>query len=228
MVVEHHPRDVVQCRRLHEHVEPEPRVQLDQRSLLGRQRVRGVPLPRGEREVADGAEKRRGDDHVPPPIVEPQLLGQQTRVDRQLARLSVQHRVVRGDGLGEHAHGRAVRIAQLVFQPAVVERGTGVISERQQQLVADLLEASGAVGADDHPVKAIAQVERDGDERVDLPVSGGGFRGTGTRGSSSRKISSLASTARPKRCASALCDGSCSKPWESTTSKRTVAVVVLA
>ena len=48
-------RNVVQCRRLHEHVEPQPRVQLDQRSLIGRQRARGEPLPRGQREVADGA-----------------------------------------------------------------------------------------------------------------------------------------------------------------------------
>ena len=134
----------------------------------------------GQREAADGAQKRRDDDHVSPALVEPQLLGQQTRVNRQLARLTVQHRVVRRDRLGEDAHGRAVRVSQLVLQPAVVERRTGVISERQQQLVADLLEASGAVRADDHPVEAIAQIERDGDERVDLPVGGGGVLGIGT------------------------------------------------
>ena len=45
-----------------------------------------------------------------------------------------------------------------------------MISERQQQFVADLFEPSGAVGADDHAVEAIAQVERDGDQRVDLLV----------------------------------------------------------
>ena len=100
-------------------------------------------MPRGEREIADRAQQRGGDDHVPPAVVDPELLGQQTCVHRQLARLSMQHGVVRRDGLGEHAHGRAVRVAQLVLQPAVVERGTGVIPERQQQLVADLLEASG-------------------------------------------------------------------------------------
>ena len=40
----------------------------------------------------------------------------------------------------------------------MVKHRTGVISERQQQLIADRLEAPGAVGADDHPVEAMAQV----------------------------------------------------------------------
>ena len=73
-----------------------------------------------------------------------------------------------------------MRVSQLVLQPAMVKHGTGVISERQQQLITDLLKAPGPVSADDHPVEAIAQIERDGDERVDLTVSGGGLRGIGT------------------------------------------------
>ena len=49
----------------------------------------------------------------------------------------------------------------------------------------------------------------------------------GGRGSLSRRISSRESTARAKRCAMALCDGSRSKPWCRHHVERAVAVVVL-
>ena len=63
-----------------------------------------------------------------------------------------------------------MRVAELVLEPVVLKRRPGVVSEREQELVADLVEAAGPVGADDHAVEAIAQVERDGDERFDLAV----------------------------------------------------------
>ena len=94
-------------------------------------------------------------------LVEPQLPRQQPGVQCQLGSLPVQHGVVRGDRLSEHADRGAVRVAQLVLQPAVLECGAGVIAERQQQLVADLLEAAGAIRAHDHAVEAVAQIERE-------------------------------------------------------------------
>jgi hypothetical protein len=78
-------------------------------------------------------------------MLEPTVVAQQGRaVDGRrdevagLERQRVQHGVVRGDRLGESADRGAVRVAKLVLQSAVLERGAGVITERQQQLVADL------------------------------------------------------------------------------------------
>ena len=133
------------------------------------------PRAAGQREVADAAQERGGNEHVPGALVESQLPGQQARAHRQLGSLSVQDRVMRGNRLSENAHGAAVRVAQLVLQPAVVECGAGVIAERQQQLVADLLEAPGAIGAHDHPIEAVAQKDGDGDEGVDLAVRRSGL-----------------------------------------------------
>ncbi len=175
VVVEHRHRDIVQRGRLAEHVEPQPRMQLDQRPLVGRQLARAQPRPLGQRQVADRPQQRGADQHVALALVELEVLGEQARVDRELARLPVQDRVVRRDRLGEHADRRPARVAELVLEPVVLKRRPGVVTEREQQLVADILEAARPVGADDHAVEAIAQVERDRHERVDLAVGGRGL-----------------------------------------------------
>ena len=102
----------------------------------------------------------------------PERLGQQPRVHGQLPRLAVEDRIARGDDLRQHAHGGAPGVAELVLEPPLVQRGARVIAERQQELVAELLEAALAVRAHDHAGEAVAEVHRDGDERPDLVVGG--------------------------------------------------------
>src|SRR3712207_7100212 len=55
-------------------------------------------------------------------------------------------------------------------------RGPGMVAEGEEELVADVLEAAGPVRAHDHAVEAIAQVDGDGHQRVDLRVGRRGLR----------------------------------------------------
>jgi hypothetical protein len=103
-------------------------------------------------------------------LVEPEIAGEPGGEDRQGERLPVEHGVTRRNGLGKDAHDRAVSLAELVVHSAVVEHGPRLVSQREEDIVVDLGETAGPVGADDHAVEAISEVERDGHEPFDLLV----------------------------------------------------------
>ena len=115
VVVEHRVGDVVQRGRLAEHVEAQPRVQGDQRALVGRELARAQAHPVGQREISDRAQQRRADQPVARPRVELELLPEQPGVDGELAGLAMQDRVVRGHRLAEDADGRPVGVTELVL-----------------------------------------------------------------------------------------------------------------
>lgn len=84
--------------------------------------------------------------------------------------MSAHERVFNLYGLGENADGSQVRGTQLPLQAGVLQRGSGVVSHGQQDLVVIIFEAVGVVGADDYAAELVLKVDRDGDEVVYLVV----------------------------------------------------------
>jgi hypothetical protein len=119
---------------------------------------------------------------------------------------------------GEHPYGGEVRAAQLAVQAAVLEHGAGVVAEREQHVVVELLEAARSVGAHHDAGEAVGGVDRDRDERLDLSV-GSRALALGPPVSSARIVTLRSISSDAKRCASALSDGSASKPrWQIRSS----------
>jgi hypothetical protein len=145
-------------------------VQLDERPLVRCERAGLQPGALGQRQIADGAQQRRADQHVALAPVEADVLREQPGVHGQLARFTVEHRVVRGERFRQHPDGRPVRVAELVLEPTVMQRRAGMIAEGEEQLIADVFEPARPVRADDHAVEAVPQVDGDGDQRFDLRV----------------------------------------------------------
>ena len=156
-------------------------MELDQHPLVGRERPGPQDQALRERQQPDGAQQGRADEHVARRLVGPELVGQQAGVHRELARLPVQHGITRRDGLGEHADGGAAGVVDLVLQSRAAQRGARMVAEGEEHLVPDVAEPARAVGADDHAVEAVAEVERDRHERRDLGV-GRRRLGRGRRG----------------------------------------------
>ena len=173
VVVEHRVGDVAQDGQLAQDAEADARVQLDDRALVGIQRAGGHQQAVRQREVADVAQQRREHQDVALVVGEVELAREDVGQDRGLGRLAVQDEVAGGQRLEQHPYGPLARLVQVAAQVAVLQGGARVIAERQQQVVLDLLEAAGAVGGEHDAVEAVAQVQRDRHQVLDLAVGGG-------------------------------------------------------
>jgi hypothetical protein len=115
-------------------------------------------------------EQRREDELLALARLEAEARRGPGDVRRDLVRVHPQLAVLGLERVGEHAHGRQVRAPQLAAEARVVEHGAGVVAEREQHVVVVLVEAAGLVRGDDGAVEAVAHVNRDRDEVVDLLV----------------------------------------------------------
>ena len=147
-------------------------MQLHRRPLIGpeRARLRGQPLRK--REVAGVTQQRGAHEDVLLLFVETQVARERRGVEREGGGTPLPVRIARRQRLQERADRRVVRLADLGAQPAMMQHRAGLIAEREQHVVIDVLEPARTVRAHDHAAEAIVQVDRDGDERRDLPVGG--------------------------------------------------------
>ena len=178
VVVTHRGGDVVQGRQLVDQRRSDARVHLHERALVRRQRTGGEQDPFRDGDVADVAQERRGRDHLE--LVRAQIEPACDRAGEQrgFARLAAQDGVAGVEHADQHSHDCAVRVLQVMLEALTLQCGAGMVAERQQQVVVDVLEPVASVGAHDHAVEAPAQVQRDRDEVLDLGVRsiGCGFR----------------------------------------------------
>lgn len=81
------------------------------------------------------------------------------------------------DGVGERADRPEVGRAQLAAQARVAQDGARVVAQRQQHVVLEVVEAAVAVGAHEHPVELVVDVDGQGYEVLDLGVGALGVLG---------------------------------------------------
>ena len=144
-------------------------MQLHRRPLIGpeRTRLRGQPLRK--REVAGVTQQRGAHEDVLLLLVETQVARERRGVEREGGGTPLPVRIARGQRLQERADRRVVRLADLGAQLAMMQHRAGLIAEREQHVVIDVLEPARSVRAHDHAAEAIVQVDRDGDERRRSP-----------------------------------------------------------
>jgi hypothetical protein len=172
VVEEHGGRDIAEGRDLADHVEAEPRMQLDRRPLVGPQGAWLHKRLARQREVARVAQQRRADEDILLLLVEAEIARERGGVERERGGMALPLRIARCQRLEQRADRRVVRLDDLGTKLAVMQHGTGLIAEREQHVVVDVLESAGTVDAHDHAAEAVVHVDRDGDERLDLPVGG--------------------------------------------------------
>src|SRR3954447_24604161 len=102
--------------------------------------------------------------------VDPAAVGDGGDEPCDVVAVPAQERILGFQRTGEDAHGAEVRRAQLAAQPAVLQHRAGMVAEGEQDLVLDLGEAAGSIGADHDAGELAGDVDGDGDEVVELPV----------------------------------------------------------
>ena len=147
-------------------------MKLHELALLAVERTRLEQHRVADPELAHVAQQAREDELLLRGAVEVQPPGHGLDAGRDLVRARPHERVLGLDGVGEHPHDREVGGAKPAVEPVGLEHGSGVVAEREQDFVVELLEAAGAVGADDHALEVVTHVDGDRDEVLDLLVGG--------------------------------------------------------
>ncbi len=149
---------------------PDQRMQLDHLPLV---RIEGPGLEQyaiGDAELAHIAQKAGEHEVLARPGIEIESPSHPLHACRYLIRVRPHEWVLGLDGVGEHAHDREVGGAHLAMELVVLEHRAGVVAQREQNVVVEVLEAALAVGADDHALEVVEHVDRDGHEVLDLVV----------------------------------------------------------
>jgi hypothetical protein len=145
-------------------------VQLDHRALLAREGARLEQHPLAHAELADVPQQARELQLLATGRLDVEPLGHPVDVSADLGGVGNDIGIAGLDGVGKHAHDREVGRAQPSVEALVLERGPGVVPEREEHVVVQLLEAARAVCADDHALEAVVHVHGDRHERLDLAV----------------------------------------------------------
>ncbi len=151
----------------------DPRMQLHDPALLGGQAAGLEQDAFADADLAHVVQQRGEHELLAPARSQVQPVGDSGHVVRDLVGVRAQEGVLGLDGVGQHAHRREVRGAQLALQAAVVQCGPGVVAEGQQHIVLQLLESALAVRADDDAGEVVPDVDRDRDQVLDLLVGAG-------------------------------------------------------
>ena len=146
-------------------------------------------------DLADVVQQRADRELLAQLGVEAEPLGHRGDVVGDLLAVAAQERVLGLDRLGEHPDRRDVRAAQLVVQARVLQHRAGVVAEREQHLVVEVLEAALAVDADDDAAELVAR-RRSGWRRA-RPRAGSGRARCPPRRSAWRPRSRPASSPKP-------------------------------